>query len=211
MISRIARAELREAMVTRFFHNGLTGSAWGYRALYAASPLSTLESDLGKQDPSGFTADEVMAASKRWRSAETKQGRIRMMATMGYTMQEIIGEPPRLLVALDKARPPTFQTGKPGVQIAAYFECVKFPGGFKYHKAKLQAMAFNGNRARPDQQDGDEGYIIPEPTDKFPCHLSPSVGIKFADVPNGLAVIAKVLALGGVQIATVLTGFAWDD
>ena len=35
------------------------------------------------------------------------------------------------------------------------------------------------------------GYIVPEYY-KFPGYLSPSLGLKFADVPNGLAAFVKV-------------------
>merc|ERR1712050_527544 len=42
------------------------------------------------------------------------------------------------------------------------------------------------------------GYIVPEYY-KFPGFLSPSEGVKFADVPNGLAALSKVPALGWVQ------------
>merc|ERR1711988_642094 len=45
------------------------------------------------------------------------------------------------------------------------------------------------------------GYITPELTGKFPGYLSPSAGLKFADVPNGLAAISKVPTLGWAQIA----------
>ena len=45
------------------------------------------------------------------------------------------------------------------------------------------------------------GYITPEITGKFPGYLSPSAGLKFADVPNGLAAISKVPAAG--------QGFNW--
>ena len=34
------------------------------------------------------------------------------------------------------------------------------------------------------------GYIVPEYY-KFPGYLSPSLGLKFADVPNGLAALSK--------------------
>jgi len=43
------------------------------------------------------------------------------------------------------------------------------------------------------------GYITPYYY-KFPGFLSPSAGVKFADVPNGLAAFSKVPALGWVQI-----------
>eukprot|EP00438_Fugacium_kawagutii_P005169 Skav206286 [mRNA] locus=scaffold922:317012:333650:- [translate_table: standard] len=44
------------------------------------------------------------------------------------------------------------------------------------------------------------GYMTPEITGKFPGYLSPSAGLKFADVPNGLAAISKVPAEGWGQI-----------
>jgi len=43
------------------------------------------------------------------------------------------------------------------------------------------------------------GYIVPEYY-KFPGFLSPSLDLKFADVPNGLAALSKVPLLGWVQI-----------
>ena len=43
-------------------------------------------------------------------------------------------------------------------------------------------------------------YMTPELTRKLPGVLSPSAGLKFADVPNGLAAISKVLAAGWGQI-----------
>merc|ERR1711972_840462 len=36
------------------------------------------------------------------------------------------------------------------------------------------------------------GYITPEIAGKFPGYLSPSAGLKFEDIPNGLAALAKV-------------------
>merc|ERR1719316_1998971 len=45
------------------------------------------------------------------------------------------------------------------------------------------------------------GYITPEVVGKFPGYLSPSAGLKFADVPNGLAAVSKVPTLGWAQIA----------
>merc|ERR1719515_497465 len=44
------------------------------------------------------------------------------------------------------------------------------------------------------------GYITPELTGKLPGYLSPSMGLKFEDIPNGLGAISKVPALGWVQI-----------
>ncbi|CAJ1399577.1 unnamed protein product [Effrenium voratum] len=44
------------------------------------------------------------------------------------------------------------------------------------------------------------GYITPEVAGKFPGYLSPSAGLKFADVPNGLAALSKVPGGGWTQI-----------
>merc|ERR1719183_2227023 len=44
------------------------------------------------------------------------------------------------------------------------------------------------------------GYMTPELTGKWPGFLSPSTGLKFADIPNGLGAISKVPALGWAQI-----------
>merc|ERR1712084_123849 len=44
------------------------------------------------------------------------------------------------------------------------------------------------------------GYITPEITGKLPGYLSPSAGLKFADIPNGLAAISKVPAAGWAQM-----------
>merc|ERR1712079_391699 len=42
--------------------------------------------------------------------------------------------------------------------------------------------------------------MTPEITGKWPGYLSPSAGLKFADIPNGLAAVSKVPALGWLQI-----------
>jgi len=45
------------------------------------------------------------------------------------------------------------------------------------------------------------GYITPEVIGKLPGYLSPSAGLKFADIPNGLAAVSKVPTAGWAQIA----------
>merc|ERR1711876_49740 len=44
------------------------------------------------------------------------------------------------------------------------------------------------------------GYITPEITGKLPGYLSPSQGLQFEDIPNGLGAISKVPAAGWLQI-----------
>ncbi|CAJ1344147.1 unnamed protein product, partial [Effrenium voratum] len=47
------------------------------------------------------------------------------------------------------------------------------------------------------------GYIVPEYF-KFPGELSPKMGLKFADIPNGLAALTKVPGQGWAQIVAFL-------
>jgi len=47
------------------------------------------------------------------------------------------------------------------------------------------------------------GYIVPEYF-KWPGYLSPSQGLQFADIPNGLAAISKVPSGGWTQIVAFL-------
>eukprot|EP00408_Alexandrium_pacificum_P013907 CAMPEP_0171237172 /NCGR_PEP_ID=MMETSP0790-20130122/42834_1 /TAXON_ID=2925 /ORGANISM="Alexandrium catenella, Strain OF101" /LENGTH=468 /DNA_ID=CAMNT_0011703525 /DNA_START=47 /DNA_END=1453 /DNA_ORIENTATION=- len=51
------------------------------------------------------------------------------------------------------------------------------------------------------------GYIVPEYF-RWPGYLSPSIGIKFTDVPNGLAALTKVPAIGWQQV--VFFGLAME-
>merc|ERR1719320_1570413 len=50
------------------------------------------------------------------------------------------------------------------------------------------------------------GYITPEITGKIPGFLSPSKGLAFADIPNGLGAISKVPPLGWAQIILYCAG-----
>jgi len=51
------------------------------------------------------------------------------------------------------------------------------------------------------------GYIVPEYF-RWPGYLSPSAGLKFADIPHGLAAITKVPAVGWTQV--VFFGLAME-
>merc|ERR1719188_2758396 len=50
------------------------------------------------------------------------------------------------------------------------------------------------------------GYIVPEYA-KFPGVISPSEGLKFADIPNGLAALNKVPGSGWAQIVAFCGAF----
>merc|ERR1712183_330046 len=72
------------AIISMFFQDGLTGSAWGDWALYTASPLRAFENELGVQDPVGFwdplglSADGNLQTFARRRQTELKHGRVSM-------------------------------------------------------------------------------------------------------------------------------------
>jgi len=82
------------AIIGMFFQDGLTGSAWGDWANYTDSPLRAFENELGVQapvgffDPFGLTKDGDAAAFKRRRETELKNGRVAMLACMGYIAPE---------------------------------------------------------------------------------------------------------------------------
>merc|ERR1719465_66286 len=82
------------AIIGMFFQDGLTGSAWGDWALYTASPLRAFENELGVQapvgffDPFGMTKDGDVETFKRRRATELKNGRVAMLAAMGYITPE---------------------------------------------------------------------------------------------------------------------------
>merc|ERR1711988_238172 len=87
------------AIIGMFFQDGLTGSARGDWAAYTDSPLRAFENELGVQapvgffDPLGFTKDGDADAFKRRRVTELKNGRVAMIATIGYIMPEYVRFP----------------------------------------------------------------------------------------------------------------------
>merc|ERR1712032_517521 len=51
------------------------------------------------------------------------------------------------------------------------------------------------------------GYITPELVGKFPGEISPTLGVKFEDIPNGLAALSKVPGPGWLQIVAYCLGW----
>merc|ERR1711879_511764 len=100
------------AIIGMLFQDGLTGSAWGDWALYTASPLRAFENELGVQapvgffDPLGMTKDGDVEAFKRRHATELKNGRVAMLACMGYIVPEYSRFPgfcsPSKLVTFDE-------------------------------------------------------------------------------------------------------------
>eukprot|EP00933_Yihiella_yeosuensis_P011979 TRINITY_DN11994_c0_g1_i3.p1 TRINITY_DN11994_c0_g1~~TRINITY_DN11994_c0_g1_i3.p1 ORF type:complete len:440 (-),score=117.83 TRINITY_DN11994_c0_g1_i3:78-1253(-) len=82
------------AIIGMFFQDGLTGSAWGDWANYTASPLRAFENELGVQapfgywDPLGLSKDGDADTFYRRRCTEIKNGRVAMIAAIGYIAPE---------------------------------------------------------------------------------------------------------------------------
>merc|ERR1719411_988546 len=186
-----------------FFQDGLTGSAWGDWSLYTASPLRAFESELGVQapvgfwDPVGFTKDGDEASFKRRRSVEIKNGRICMLATMGYITPEITGKLPGYLSPSTGLKFEDIPNGLGAVskvpaagwlQIIAYFGFCEFSGGFEDYKTGTP---------------GDYGFKVLTSDD--PEEKTKKLS---AEIANGRL---AMMAIIGMFFQDGLTGSAWGD
>eukprot|EP00445_Apocalathium_hangoei_P035413 CAMPEP_0203957476 /NCGR_PEP_ID=MMETSP0359-20131031/89322_1 /ASSEMBLY_ACC=CAM_ASM_000338 /TAXON_ID=268821 /ORGANISM="Scrippsiella Hangoei, Strain SHTV-5" /LENGTH=586 /DNA_ID=CAMNT_0050891329 /DNA_START=51 /DNA_END=1808 /DNA_ORIENTATION=- len=136
---------------------------------------------------------------KKRLNAEIANGRLAMMAIIGMFFQDGLTGSAWGDWALYTASPMRAFENELGVQD---------PVGF-WDPAGFTADGNQENFARRRQTEikhgrisqlAAMGYITPEVTGKLPGYLSPSAGLKFADVPNGLAAISKVPAAGWGQI-----------
>merc|ERR1712113_976265 len=137
---------------------------------------------------------------KKKLSAEVANGRLAMMAIIGMFFQDGLTGSAWGDWALYTASPLRAFENELGVQE---------PVGF-WDPAGFTADGNGENFARRRQTElkhgrvsmlATMGYITPEITGKLPGYLSPSAGLKFADIPNGLAAVSKVPTLGWAQIA----------
>merc|ERR1712151_592214 len=152
---------------------------------------------LGVPNGSGPMLDAE--ARKRKLSAEIANGRLAMMAIIGMFFQDGLTGSAWGDWALYTGSPLRAFESEMGVQD---------PVGF-WDPAGFTADVSSENFARRRQTElkhgrvsmlATMGYITPELTGKLPGYLSPSAGLKFADIPNGLGAISKVPAAGWAQI-----------
>merc|ERR1719327_661460 len=138
-------------------------------------------------------------ARKTKLNAEIANGRLAMMAIIGMFFQDGLTGSAWGDWALYTASPLRAFESELGVQD---------PVGF-WDPAGFTADGSTENFARRRQTEikhgrvsmlATMGYITPEITGKLPGYLSPSAGLKFADIPNGLGAIFKVPAAGWAQI-----------
>eukprot|EP00931_Biecheleriopsis_adriatica_P021694 TRINITY_DN1411_c0_g1_i3.p1 TRINITY_DN1411_c0_g1~~TRINITY_DN1411_c0_g1_i3.p1 ORF type:complete len:1700 (-),score=404.63 TRINITY_DN1411_c0_g1_i3:208-5307(-) len=132
-------------------------------------------------------------------AAELANGRLAMMAIIGMFFQDGLTGSAWGDWALYSDSPLRAFESELGVQA---------PVGF-WDPAGLSADGNAENYARRRQTElkhgriamlATMGYITPEITGKFPGFLSPSLNLKFEDVPNGLAALSKVPSSGWMQI-----------
>merc|ERR1719159_1975051 len=170
------------------FFTGIMEGCWGFEDYKSGTP--------GDYGWKVLTSDDPAEKTKKL-SAEIANGRLAMAAIMGMLFQDGLTGAAWGDWALYTASPLRAFESELGVQ-----EPVGFwdPAG----------LASDGDSASFKRRRSVEikhgricmiaciGYITPEYY-KWPGYLSPSQGIKFADVPNGLAAISKIPAIGVAQ------------
>ncbi|CAJ1436406.1 unnamed protein product [Effrenium voratum] len=179
-------------------------AGWGQILAYMAFCEVSQDQSAGTPAAAGDFGFKVLTASdpeakKTKLAAELANGRLAMMAIIGMFFQDGLTGSAWGDWANYTASPLRAFENELGVQA---------PVGF-WDPAGFAADGSTENFARRRQTElkhgrismlATMGYITPEITGKFPGYLSPSAGLKFADVPNGLAAISKVPAAGWGQI-----------
>merc|ERR1711881_821920 len=131
-------------------------------------------------------------------SAEIANGRLAMMAIIGMLFQDGLTGSAWGDWALYTASPLRAFESELGVQEPVGFWDplgLSADGDFATFKRRRAAEIKHGRICMY----ATIGYMVPEYF-KFPGYLSPSAGLKFADVPNGLGALSKLPVLGGAQI-----------
>merc|ERR1719228_2634018 len=132
-------------------------------------------------------------------SAEVANGRLAMMAIIGMFFQDGLTGSAWGDWSLYTASPLRAFENELGVQDpVGFWDPAGFTadGNVENFRRRRQTETKHGRVSMLATM----GYITPELTGKLPGYLSPSAGLKFADVPNGLAAISKVPAAGWAQI-----------
>merc|ERR1711963_1159087 len=174
----------------------------GWTARTWRSPRKTIPGTPAAAGDFGFKVltSSDPAEKKRRLNAELANGRLAMMAIIGMFFQDGLTGSAWGDWALYTGSPLRAFEGELGVQApVGFFD----PLGFS---ADGEIASFKRRRSVEIKHGricmlATMGYITPEITGKLPGYLSPSAGLKFADIPNGLGAISKVPTLGWAQIA----------
>jgi hypothetical protein len=149
----------------------------------------------------GITGSSIKDPEQRKRAlnAELANGRLAMMAIIGMFFQDGLTGAAWGDWALYEGSPLRAFESELGVQA---------PVGF-WDPLGLAAsgdMATYRRRRESELKHGrismlaTMGYITPEICGRWPGFLSPTNGLKYADIPNGLAAVSKVPGAGWIQI-----------
>merc|ERR1712176_1044584 len=153
-----------------------------------------------KAIPDSLVYDSADPAQRKKKlNAELANGRLAMMAIIGCFFQDGLTGSPWGDWALYTASPLRAFENELGVQPPVGFwdplELSK-DGNEDLFKRRRSVEIKHGRVSMLACM----GYMTPEIAGKWPGYLSPSAGLKFKDIPNGLAAISKVPAAGWAQI-----------
>ncbi|CAK0835889.1 unnamed protein product [Prorocentrum cordatum] len=179
-------------------------AGWAQIVAYGAFCELSQDQSAGTAAAAGNFGFKVLTSSnpaekQKKLAAEIANGRLAMMAIIGMFFQDGLTGSAWGDWALYTGSPLRAFESELGVQD---------PVGF-WDPAGFTADGSTANFARRRQTElkhgrvsmlATMGYITPEITGKLPGYLSPSAGLKFADIPNGLGAISKVPAAGWAQI-----------
>ncbi|CAK0878995.1 unnamed protein product [Prorocentrum cordatum] len=179
-------------------------AGWAQIVAYGAFCELSQDQSAGTAAAAGDFGFKVLTSSdagekQKKLAAEIANGRLAMMAIIGMFFQDGLTGSAWGDWALYTGSPLRAFESELGVQD---------PVGF-WDPAGFTADGSTENFARRRQTElkhgrvsmlATMGYITPEITGKLPGYLSPSAGLKFADIPNGLGAISKVPAAGWAQI-----------
>merc|ERR1711988_114023 len=179
-------------------------AGWGQILAYGAFCELSQDQSPGTPGAKGDFGFKVLTSSDpeektKKLAAEIANGRLAMMAIIGIFFQDGLTGSAWGDWSLYTASPLRAFENESGVQD---------PVGF-WDPAGFTADGNAENFARRRQTElkhgrvsmlATMGDITPEIAGKFPGYLSPSAGLRFADIPNGLAAISKVPAAGWAQI-----------
>jgi hypothetical protein len=166
---------------------GITEGSWGFDK----------SSGTGDYGWKVITSDDPAEKTKKL-SAEIANGRLAMVAIIGMFFQDGLTGSAWGDWALYTASPLRAFESELGVQAPiGYWDPVGYAsdGDVDTFKRRREVELKHGRVS----MFACIGYFVPEYY-KFPGYLSPNAGLKFADVPNGLAALSKVPFLGWSQI-----------
>merc|ERR1740123_1684957 len=192
------------------------GLGWGQIVLYCAAVEAAGANNRG--DAPGDFGWKVLTSSdpeekKKKLAAEIANGRLAMMAIIGMFFQDGLTGSAWGDWANYEGSPLRAFENELGVQAPVGFWDplgLAADGNLEKFKRRREIEIKHGRISMLATM----GYITPELTGKWPGTLSPSAGLKFSEIPNGLAAVSKVPAVGWLQVVIycgVCEASGWND